>query len=83
MGSPNFYTGNDVLANVAIELDYEDDDCFIDDMMDESRDAMELLKSNCELEGLFFHKIVISTGYHNGIQMYFESLENEDSLLND
>ncbi len=84
MGSPNFYTGNDVLANVAIELDYEEDGCFVDDVFEQTKDAMESLQRNCEIvEGLFFHKIVISTGYHNGIQMYFESLEREDSLLED
>ena len=50
MGSPNFYTGNDVLANVAIELDYDEDGCLIEDLFEETKSEMELFQRNCELD---------------------------------
>lgn len=72
MGSPNFYTGTENL-NLAVQVDYEDE--FESDLA--SDDAL-LQKKNMEdfvnqLDTLFFHKVVINTGYHSGFQIYIEN----------
>ncbi|UNW11157.1 hypothetical protein MOW14_14735 (plasmid) [Acinetobacter indicus] len=69
MGSPNFYTGNDVIANFAI--DYE---CF-DYELNLISEAVEAINANLKL-----HKIIEKAGYHAGVQWYLVSTHDADAL---
>jgi hypothetical protein len=65
MGSPNFYTGNEVLLNFGIDFDNnQDEELFWLDDRDNVGESLD--KANDQLT---FHKIIESFGYHSGMQI--------------
>ncbi|HCW5913672.1 hypothetical protein [Acinetobacter baumannii] len=66
MGSPNFYTGNEILLNFGIDFDSnQDEELFWLDDRDNVGESLD--KANDQLT---FHKIIESFGYHSGMQIY-------------
>lgn len=73
MGSPNFYTGNELLLNFALDGDCDEScdgycDCGMqNDLSNTYKLAEDFISS---LPTLYFHKIELNSGYHQGFQVY-------------
>lgn len=94
MGSPNFYTNTNNL-NLGIdfghvakrlgfdEYDYSDIDA--QDAHEELKSCNEAIQDFIDSLGtLFFHKVVLDHGYHNGFQVYIdEQWHNYENFVNE
>ena len=81
MGSPNFYTATNLL-NVGFDFEEQDDEDLEDAYCSTAADAnfcITEIKSAFdtwlnEQGNLYFHNIVLDSGYYSGIQIYLEPI---------
>ena len=73
MGSPNFYTNPNLLANFGIDsYAYSPEGCdsFHHELTAAQKIAEEFI---LDLPRMYFHEIVMRGGYHEGCQLYLEA----------
>lgn len=94
MGSPNFYTNTNNL-NLGIDLghvakrlgldEYELSDFEVLEATQELKSTNEAIQDFIDsLDTLYFHKVVLDHGYHNGFQVYIdEQWHNYENYVNE
>lgn len=89
MGSPNFYTGTKLL-NVGFDLEVPDDQELEDVYGSAAADAQFCITEIktafdtwlSEQGNLYFHNIVLDSGYYSGIQIYIDPIfEDRNSFI--
>lgn len=90
MGSPNFYTFTDLL-NVGFDIDNTCDEMLEGDCESAAEDADFIIteiktafESWLKEQGdLFFHNVVLDSGYYSGIQIYLEPVYKDRNAFID